>query len=109
MKDVNVTLGERVKLTRNTNKMTREKLAEFIDVSPRFLAEVEAGKVGVSLQTLKNLSIALSASTDYLLGLDNESKLNKLEIIYSPLTNIDEKFYPLILALINELKNIILA
>ena len=109
MKDVNMTLGERVKLTRNTNKITREKLAELIDVSPRFLAEVESGKVGVSLQTLKNLSMALSISTDYLLGLDNESKLNQLEIIYSHLTDIDEKFYPLILALINELKNIDLA
>ena len=75
MKDVNVTLGERVKLARNSNKITREKLAEMIDVSPRFLAEVEAGKVGVSLQTLKNLSLALSTTTDYLLGLENENKL----------------------------------
>lgn len=106
MKDVNVTLGERVKSIRNTNKITRERLAELIDVSPRFLAEVEAGKVGVSLQTLKNLSTALSTSTDYLLGLDNERKLSQLEIICSQLTNIDEKFYPLIFSLISELKNI---
>lgn len=106
MKDVNVTLGERVKLVRNTNKITREKLAELIDVSPRFLAEVEAGKVGVSLQTLKNLSLTLSITTDYLLGLDNESKLGQLEIIYSQIATINEKFYPLIFALINELKNI---
>lgn len=106
MKDVNVTLGERVKLVRNSNKITREKLAEMIDVSPRFLAEVEAGKVGVSLQTLKNLSLTLSTSTDYLLGLDNESKLSQLEIICGQLKNVDEKFYPLIFALINELKNI---
>lgn len=106
MKDINVVLGERVKLVRNSNKITREKLAELIDVSPRFLAEVESGKVGVSLQTLKNLSLALSTTTDYLLGLDNESKLSQLEIIYSQLTNIDEKFYPLIFSLIYELKNI---
>lgn len=109
MKDVNVTLGERVKLTRNTHKITREKLAELVDVSPRFLAEVEAGKVGVSLQTLKNLSLALSTTTDFLLGLDYDSKLSQLETIYNQLTDIDEKFYPLILALISELKNIILA
>lgn len=106
MKDVNVTLGERVKLVRNSNKITREKLAEMIDVSPRFLAEVEAGKVGVSLQTLKNLSMALSTTSDYLLGLDNESKLSQLEILCSQLSSIDEKFYPLIFAIINELKNI---
>lgn len=106
MKDVNVTLGERVKLVRNANKLTREKLAELIDVSPRFLAEVESGKVGVSLQTLKNLCTTLSTTSDYLLGLDNENKLSQLELIYSQLENVDEKFYPLISALINELKNI---
>ncbi|MGN0824179.1 MAG: helix-turn-helix domain-containing protein [Candidatus Coproplasma sp.] len=106
MKDVNVTLGERVKLVRNANKLTREKLAELIDVSPRFLAEVESGKVGVSLQTLKNLCSALSTTSDYLLGLDNENKISQLELIYNQLSNVDEKFYPLIFALINELKNI---
>ena len=106
MKNINAILGEKVKLIRNTHKITRERLAELIDVSPRFLAEVEAGKVGVSLQTLKNLSMALSTSTDFLLGLDNESKPSQLEIIYHQLTHIDEKFYPLIFSLISELKNI---
>ncbi len=60
MKDINLILGERVKLGRKANNLTREKLAELVDVSPRFLAEVEAGKTGVSLQTLKNISLALS-------------------------------------------------
>ena len=91
MKDVNVTLGERIRLARKANKLTREKLAELIEVSPRFLAEVESGKVGVSLQTLKNISIALSVSSDYLLGLDDE-KINQLDIIRNQLTKVDEKY-----------------
>lgn len=106
MKDVNVILGERIRLGRKANSLTREKLAELIDVSPRFLAEVESGKVGVSLQTLKNISTALSTSTDYLLGLDDESKLNQLEIIYNQLTKVDDKFYPLISKIVTELENI---
>lgn len=106
MKDVNIILGERIRLGRKANHITREKLAELIDVSPRFLAEVESGKVGVSLQTLKNISIALSTSTDYLLGLDDESKLNQLETIYNQLTKVDDKFYPLISKIVTELENI---
>lgn len=106
MKDVNIILGERIRLGRKANNLTREKLAELIDVSPRFLAEVESGKVGVSLQTLKNISIALSTSTDYLLGLDDESKLNQLELIYNQLTKVDDKFYPLISKIVTELENI---
>lgn len=106
MKNVNVILGERIRLGRKANNLTREKLAELIDVSPRFLAEVESGKVGVSLQTLKNISIALSVSTDYLLGLGSENQLTQLEILCSQLESVDEKYLPLITAIVKEIKNI---
>lgn len=106
MKDVNMILGERIKLGRKANGITREKLAEQVDVSPRFLAEVEAGKVGVSLQTLKNISVALSASTDFLLGLDGKSRLSELDVLFDQITNIDEKYYSLMSAVVNEIKNI---
>lgn len=106
MKDINQTLGSRINRQRKDLKITREKLAEVIDVSPRFLADVESGKVGVSLQTLKNLCIALSTSADYLLGItDNESN-NYAEKILNTLSTIDLKYYPLILTFLNELKKI---
>lgn len=104
MKDINVILGERIKLARKTNKLTRERLAEMIEVSPRFLAEVESGKVGVALQTLKNISVALSITSDYLLGLDNESKPSSINLTYNKLTKVDDKYYPLLSAIINELE-----
>lgn len=106
MKDVNVILGERIRLGRKANNLTREKLAELVDVSPRFLAEVESGKVGVSLQTLKNISLALSASTDYLLGLENEKKLSQLEVLCNQLESIDEKYLPLITLIVKEIKSL---
>ena len=106
MKDVNIILGERIRAGRKANNVTREKLAELIDVSPRFLAEVEAGKVGVSLQTLKNISKALSVSSDYLLGIKDENDANRLEWIGNHLKNLDEKFYPLISKIVIELENI---
>jgi len=106
MKDVNVILGERIKLGRKANNLTREKLSEIIDVSPRFLAEVEAGKVGVSLQTLKNISVALSASADYLLGLDNENEFNQKEMLCNQISTVDKKYIPLLSAVVKELKNI---
>ena len=106
MKDVNIILGERIKLGRKANRLTREKLAELIEVSPRFLAEVESGKVGVSLQTLKNISMELDVSSDYLLGLNDESKLNELELLCNRLKKVDDKFYPLISQIATELENI---
>lgn len=106
MKDINQTLGARVNQLRKDLKITREKLAEMIDVSPRFLADVESGKVGVSLQTLKNLCIALSTSADYLLGLTDNEINNYSEQIVNKLSMIDIKYYPVILTLINEFNKI---
>lgn len=106
MKDINQTLGARVNQIRKNLKITREKLAETIDVSPRFLADVESGKVGVSMQTLKNLCVALSSTADYLLGLTENESNNHTEQIVNNLSKIDIKYYPIILTLLNELNKI---
>ena len=66
---INLALGCKVKDLRTRKKITREKLAEELDISSRFLADVEAGKVGVSLETLIKLCIALGTTSDYLLGI----------------------------------------
>ena len=65
-------MGNRLKEIRKERKLTREFLAEKIDVSSRFLADVEIGKVGISLQTLKKICKCLGVSADYLLGIVQE-------------------------------------
>lgn len=86
-KEINIILGERVKACRKKQRLTREQLAEKIDVSTRFLADVEGGVVGVSLSTLKQLCESLSVSADYLIGNSNEESkeysiaINKLQKI----------------------------
>lgn len=106
MKDINQTLGARVNQIRKNLKITREKLAETIDVSPRFLADVESGKVGVSLQTLKNLCVALDTNSDYLLGLSDNENANYADQIVKKLSLLDLKYYSIILTLINELNKL---
>lgn len=69
---INRELGEKIRTVRKTRGYTREALAECIDVSSRFLAEIEAGKVGASLITVKRICLALGVSADYLLGLAGE-------------------------------------
>ncbi len=77
-KEINAVLGERVKAVRKAKGYTREQFAEIISVSTRFLADVEGGKVGVSISTLKNIAIALNTSTDYLIGISDEENKEKL-------------------------------
>lgn len=66
-KPLNIEVGIRIKNLRDDLNLTREQLAEACELSPRFLACVENGQSGVSLDSLKKLSASLHVSTDYLL------------------------------------------
>ena len=66
-KQINVEIGERIKKARELIKMTQEKLAEKINVSPQYISDLERGVVGVSISTLKNICIVLGVTSDSLL------------------------------------------
>lgn len=61
-------MGARIRKSREMKRLTREKLAEEIDVSVNFLADVEYGNKGTSCKRLYILSQTLDVSADYLLS-----------------------------------------
>ena len=61
-------MGRRIRERREYMQMSREQLAEFLDVSPQFIADVEYGNKGVSIKSLYILSQALGVTTDYILA-----------------------------------------
>ena len=63
-KEINIQIGENIKAAREHAKMTQEQLAEYIEVSPQYISDLERGVVGVSIATLKRLCIALGVSSD---------------------------------------------
>lgn len=99
--DINITLGSRLKKIRTQKKITREELAEKIDVSSRFLADVEIGKVGISLSTLNNLCKALNVSSDYLIGIKNDETTHEYNEINNFIARIDKKYLPHLLKIIS--------
>lgn len=68
-------IGKRIKMQRLALGMTIESLAEATEITPKFCANIEHGKKGMSLATLHAMSIALSLSTDYILY-GNQDNLN---------------------------------
>lgn len=78
-KEINVQIGLRIRKAREDGKMTREQLAELLDISPVFLAYVEYGQKGVSLTTLQKLCRTLQVSADYLLLGKEPDSQNKTE------------------------------
>lgn len=66
-KEINIQIGERIKAARESRRMTQERLAEEIDVSPQYISDLERGVVGVSIATLKRICLALRVSSDQIL------------------------------------------
>lgn len=66
-KEINVQIGERIKLARENAKLTQEQFAERIDVSPQYVSDLERGVVGASVSTLKRICVMLGISADQIL------------------------------------------
>ncbi len=66
-KEINIQIGEQIKLAREAARLTQEALAERIDVSPQYISDLERGVVGVSIATLKRICTALGVSSDRIL------------------------------------------
>ena len=63
----NKAVGRRLRLRRDALGITRDKLAEAIDVKPKFVQDIEYGNKGMSTETLARLSEVLGLTTDYIL------------------------------------------
>ncbi|MCZ6842990.1 MAG: helix-turn-helix domain-containing protein [SAR324 cluster bacterium] len=61
-------LGARVRARRNADGMTRRVLAERSHLSPRFLAQLEAGRANISLINLASIAEALDIELPLLLA-----------------------------------------
>lgn len=66
-KQINIEIGKQVKYAREQAKLTQEQLAEYIDVSPQYISDLERGVVGVSIPTLKKLCATLHVASDQIL------------------------------------------
>lgn len=63
----NKAVGRRLRLRRDALGITRDKLAEAIDVTPKFVQDIEYGNKGMPTETLARLSEVLGLTTDYIL------------------------------------------
>lgn len=60
--------GANVRRERVARELTQEKLAELINVNPRTIQKIEAGKLNILLTTIQRLQKALNCSWDSLMS-----------------------------------------
>lgn len=66
-KEINVQIGNQIRMAREQSGLTQEELSERLDCSPQSVSDMERGVVGISIAMLKNLCTVLGVSSDYLL------------------------------------------
>jgi transcriptional regulator with XRE-family HTH domain len=78
----NQAIGERIRDEREKLRLTREKFAEMLGLSPLYIGQLERGERQMSLDTLVKVSDYLHISTDYLIyGSTPENEIKKSRII----------------------------
>ena len=81
----NLEIGQRIRKQRELLGLTREELAEKLDISTKFCYDIELGAKGMSVETLCKMSAELMLSTDYILfgKTNNNEKDEELELLIS--------------------------
>ncbi len=63
-----IKMGQRIRKQREFLNLTREELAGQLDVSSKFIADIEYGEKGISIKKLYLLTQVLDVSADYILA-----------------------------------------
>jgi len=66
-------LAERLKQLRARDNISQAKLAEQINVSLSFIAEIEMNRSSVSIELLITLAEFFNVTSDYLIGLETRT------------------------------------
>lgn len=105
-KNINLEIGERVRLVRTSRGLSRDELSELLGISTLFVGYIECGQRGMSLATLQKLCKVLNVSADYILMGITEGHSDK-ESIVTAIDELEPQFIPVALEQINNLKKTI--
>ena len=104
-KEINIQIGEQVRLAREQAKLTQEQFAERIEVSPQYISDLERGVVGISIPTLKRACVALGVSSDQILfGTVTENRNIAIE---KRCANLSEEAFNSLLHIVDIYSNVI--
>lgn len=87
-------IGNRIRMRREELNITRNQLADMLDVTTKFCSDIELGAKGMSLKTLVKLSEILYVSTDYILfGNQEETEKTPFTIFSESIPSEHSDYY----------------
>ena len=94
-KELNISIGNRIRISRENAGLTQEELAEKLNLSAQFISTIERGVAGASLATIIRLCEVLNVSTEWLLrGLEatpSTDRIAKMESLSKPQLAVVDK------------------
>lgn len=100
-KEVNVKIGNQIRIARETAGLTQERFAELVSLATKNVSDIERGVVGVSVGSLIRICETLSISSDFIL-FGNETG-NDTHNISERLSNLPPEQFEIALDIINKL------
>lgn len=98
-KEINIQIGEQIRIAREQANLTQEQFAERIEVSPQYISDLERGVVGISISTLKRACIVLGTTSDQILfGAVSE---NRNAAIEKRCSNLSDKAFAALLDIVD--------
>lgn len=101
-------IGARIKHIRTQKGLSQEELAEFADVSPVYISNIERGEKSASLKTVIAVANAMNISTDSIL-MDNLSHSDDSQesALFDILCDCSKEEHDIIIKCTKALKNIL--
>ncbi|MCQ2484208.1 MAG: helix-turn-helix domain-containing protein [Clostridia bacterium] len=91
MTDEYKSIGKRIRDTREEQNLSREKFAEKANISSQFLADIETGKKGMTIDTLIKICNAFGVSANAIIYDNNDKDEEQLNEIMHMLKKVDTK------------------
>ena len=84
-------IGQRISNERRKHNISREQLAELVDLSSTFLGQIERGEKKMGLESLIRLSETLHVSLDYLIkGQRQQTSEKSIDELYGLIQKCSE-------------------
>lgn len=101
---LNISIGKRVRSTRELMSLSREHFAELCDISSSFLSDVEHGKKSMTVKTLRKICNVGNVSPNYIvLGISENN--SDIDTITDMLGQLDNQYMPYITDIIRAYLN----
>jgi len=100
-KEINVKIGNQIRIAREAAGLTQERFAELVSLATKNVSDIERGVVGISVGTLMRICETLSISSDSILF--GESRGNDAQSISDRLSHLPPEQFAIALDIINKL------